>query len=62
MEDEETRKPPRGQYSLGADLEEQSVEALNALIDDLKAEIRRIEAAIAKKGSGRAAAESLFKK
>ncbi|QQM29532.1 DUF1192 domain-containing protein [Martelella lutilitoris] len=61
-DDNEERKPPKGQYVIGADLEEHSVEALNGFVADLRREIERIEAAISKKGSGRETAESFFKK
>ncbi|AMM85233.1 DUF1192 domain-containing protein [Martelella sp. AD-3] len=61
-DDNDERKPPKGQYIIGADLEEHSVEALNGFVADLRREIERIEAAISKKGSGRETAESLFRK
>lgn len=61
-EDDDERKPPKGQYIIGSELEEHSVEALNGLAEDLRREIERIERAISKKGAGRKAAESFFKK
>ncbi|TPW30094.1 DUF1192 domain-containing protein [Martelella alba] len=62
-EDEDAeKKPPKGQYIIGADLEVHSVEALEALVNELKGEIERIEKAIVKKSAGRQAAESLFRK
>ncbi|WP_176085256.1 DUF1192 domain-containing protein [Martelella sp. HB161492] len=64
MRDDEDadRKPPKGQYVIGADLEVHSVEALETLVNDLKGEIERIEQAIVKKSAGKKAAESLFRK
>ncbi|AJY46357.1 DUF1192 domain-containing protein [Martelella endophytica] len=61
-DEEEDRKPPKGQYIIGADLEEHSVEALNSFVGDLRREIERVEEAIARKGKGRSAAESFFRK
>nr|WP_272212058.1 DUF1192 domain-containing protein [Marinicella sp. W31]MDC2877955.1 DUF1192 domain-containing protein [Marinicella sp. W31] len=63
LDDEnDAKKPPKGQYVIGADLEEHSVEALHGFIADLRREIERLETAIGKKGSGREAAENFFKK
>ncbi len=43
------------------DLTRMSIGDLNAYIDELKAEISRAEAEIAKKGKARAGADSFFK-
>ena len=44
------------------DLEVMSIEALGEYIEELKAEIRRAEAEIAKKQQARAGAEAFFRK
>jgi uncharacterized small protein (DUF1192 family) len=44
------------------DLEVMSIEALREYIEDLQAEIRRAEQAIAAKDKARAGAEAVFKK
>jgi uncharacterized small protein (DUF1192 family) len=54
-------KKPRS-YELGQDLSKLSVGELRALVDDLKAEIARVEAALAGKQSSRNAAEAAFKR
>ncbi|WP_353050344.1 DUF1192 family protein [Marinobacter sp. C7] len=38
------------------------MEALNSFVGDLRREIERVEEAIARKGKGRSAAESFFRK
>jgi len=48
-------------HEIGADLSMLSVDELKARVDLLKAEIQRLEAETAKKASGRAAAEGLFR-
>lgn len=54
-------KKPKS-YELGQDLSKLSVGELKALIDDLKAEIARVEAALDAKQSSRSAAEAAFKR
>ncbi len=54
-------KKPKG-HELGQDVSKLSVGELNALIEDLKAEIARIEGALAAKQSSRSAAEGAFKR
>jgi uncharacterized small protein (DUF1192 family) len=49
-------------YELGQDLSKHSVGELAALIDTLKAEIARVEQALAAKQSSKSAAESAFKR
>jgi uncharacterized small protein (DUF1192 family) len=60
-DDLEPKKKPKG-YELGQDLTKLSVGELKALVDDLKAEIGRLEAALAAKQSSKSAAESAFKR
>jgi uncharacterized small protein (DUF1192 family) len=54
-------KKPRS-YELGQDLSKLSVGELKALIDDLKAEIARVEAVRDAKQSSLSAAEAAFKR
>lgn len=58
-EDLEPRKPPA--FSIGGDLSAYSVEDLQELAQTLRAEIARIEEALAAKESSRQAADSVFK-
>jgi uncharacterized small protein (DUF1192 family) len=60
-DDLEPKKKPKG-YELGQDLTKLSVGELKALVDDLKAEIGRLEAALAAKRSSKSAAEAAFKR
>ncbi|HKB22519.1 MAG TPA: DUF1192 domain-containing protein [Methyloceanibacter sp.] len=60
-DDLEPKKKPKG-YELGQDLTKLSVGELKALVDDLKAEIGRLEAALAAKQSSKSAAEAAFKR
>jgi uncharacterized small protein (DUF1192 family) len=60
-DDLEPKKKPKG-YELGQDLTKLSVGELKALVDDLKAEIARLETALAAKQSSKSAAESAFKR
>jgi uncharacterized small protein (DUF1192 family) len=60
-DDLEPKKKPKG-YELGQDLTKLSVGELKALLDDLKAEIGRLEAALAAKQSSKSAAEAAFKR
>jgi len=57
-------QPPKKakSYELGQDLSKLSVGELRALIDDLKAEIARVEQMLATKQSSKSAAESVFKR
>ncbi|WP_292056041.1 MULTISPECIES: DUF1192 domain-containing protein [unclassified Martelella] len=52
MWNEDESAPKKSDYVIGSDLEQHSVEALKGFADALRAEIERIEAAIARKGSG----------
>jgi uncharacterized small protein (DUF1192 family) len=54
-------KKPKA-YELGQDLAKLSVGELQALIETLKAEIARVEAAMAAKQSSRSAADAAFKR
>jgi uncharacterized small protein (DUF1192 family) len=54
-------KKPKG-YELGQDLSKLSVGELKALIDDLKAEIARVEQVLNAKQSSKSAAEAAFKR
>ena len=60
-DDLEPKKKPKS-YELGQDLSKLSVGELKALVDDLKAEIGRLEAALAAKQSSKSAAEAAFKR
>jgi len=64
MDTDELAPPPKKpkSYELGQDLSKLSVGELKALIDDLKAEIARVEAALAAKQSSKSAAEAAFKR
>lgn len=53
---------PRKAKPSPKNLDDMSIEALGAYIEELKAEIRRAEAAIAAKQSARLGAEAFFKK
>jgi uncharacterized small protein (DUF1192 family) len=59
--DDLTPKKPKGQ-ELGQDLSKHSVAELEALIATLKAEIARVEEALAAKQSSKSAAEAAFKR
>lgn len=52
---------PRAQKPVLKNLDEMSIDALGAYITDLKAEITRVEAAIAAKKAARAGADAFFK-
>ena len=54
------KKPKR--YELGQELSKHSVGELKALIEDLKAEIARVEQALEAKQSSKSAAEAAFKR
>jgi uncharacterized small protein (DUF1192 family) len=54
-------KKPKG-YEIGQDLSKLSVGELRALIDDLKAEIARVEQTLNAKQSSKSAAEAAFKR
>ena len=60
-DDLEPSKKPKS-YELGQDLSKFSVGELKALIDDLKAEIARVETLHAAKQSSKSAAEAAFKR
>ena len=59
--DDLTPKKPKGQ-ELGQDLSKHSVAELEALVNTLKAEIARVEEALAGKQSSKSAAEAAFKR
>jgi uncharacterized small protein (DUF1192 family) len=63
--DELEPKAPAGQstksYALGSDLSKHSIEELRALIESLREEIARAEAAMSAKQSSKSAAEAAFK-
>jgi uncharacterized small protein (DUF1192 family) len=61
LDDLQPIKKPKG-YELGQDLSKHSVGELKALIDELKAEIARVEQALGAKQSSKSAAESAFKR
>jgi uncharacterized small protein (DUF1192 family) len=60
LDDLEPKKPKT--QELGQDLSKHSVAELEALIETLKAEIARVEEALAAKQSSKSAAESVFKR
>jgi uncharacterized small protein (DUF1192 family) len=60
LEDLEPRKPKT--HELGQDLSKLSVGELKALAEALRAEIARVEQAIAAKQSSKSAAEAAFKR
>jgi uncharacterized small protein (DUF1192 family) len=64
MDTDDLAPPPKKarSYELGQDLSKLSVGELRALIDDLKAEVARVEATLTAKQSSKSAAESVFKR
>ena len=64
MDTDDLAPPPKKakSYELGQDLSKLSVAELRALIDDLKADIARVEHTLAAKQSSKSAAESVFKR
>ena len=60
LEDLEPKKAKS--HELGQDLSKHSVAELTALIETLKAEIARVEEALAAKQSSKSAAEAAFKR
>ena len=64
MDADDLAPPPKKpkSYELGQDLSKLSVGELKALVDDLKAEIARVDAALGAKQSSRSAAEAAFKR
>ena len=64
MDVDDIAPPPKKpkSYELGQDLSKLSVGELKALVDDLKAEIARVEAALDAKQSSKSAAEAAFKR
>lgn len=59
---DEPVKKPAPVHEIGQDLALLSVDELNRRIAALRAEIGRLEAELAAKGSSKAAAEALFKR
>jgi uncharacterized small protein (DUF1192 family) len=49
-------------HEIGADLSKHSVGELRALIDELKAEIARVEQTLSAKQSSKSSAEAVFKR
>ncbi len=63
MDTDDIAPPPKKKtYELGQDLSKLSVDELQALIDQLKAEIARVEQTHRAKQSSKSAAESVFKR
>ena len=64
MDTDDLAPPPKKakSYELGQDLSKLSVAELRALIDDLKADIARVEQTLAAKQSSKSATESVFKR
>jgi uncharacterized small protein (DUF1192 family) len=64
MDTDDLAPPPKKakSYELGQDLSKLSVAELQALIDDLKADIARVQQTLAAKQSSKSAAESVFKR
>lgn len=62
MDTDETAKPKPVKPVLGGDLGDQSIDALNAYIADLEAEIARVRADIEAKQTAKAQADAVFKK
>ncbi|HZJ11647.1 MAG TPA: DUF1192 domain-containing protein [Methyloceanibacter sp.] len=64
MDTDDIAPPPKKakRHEIGADLSKLSVGELRALIDELKAEIARVEQTLAAKQSSKSAAESVFKR
>jgi len=62
--DLEDLQPPKKakRYEVGQDVSKHSVGELKALIDELKAEIARVEQALSAKQSSKSAAEAAFKR
>jgi uncharacterized small protein (DUF1192 family) len=61
LDDLQPVKKPKG-FALGQELSKHSVGELEALIDELKAEIARVEQALHGKQSSKNAAEAAFKR
>jgi len=59
--DDEPLKPKKV-HEIGQDLSLLSVDELRERIEQLKAEVRRLEVELVSKGSSRLAAESLFRR
>jgi uncharacterized small protein (DUF1192 family) len=63
MDTDDIAPPPKKKsYELGHDLSKHSVDDLQTLIEDLKAEIARVEQAMQAKQSSLSAAQSVFKR
>ena len=64
MDTDDLAPPPKKAKSceLGQDLSKLSVGELRALIDELKAEIARVEQALSAKQSSKSSAEAVFKR
>ena len=63
MDTDDIAPPPKKKtYELGQDLSKHSVTELKGLLDQLKAEIARVEQTLSAKQSSKSAAESVFKR
>jgi uncharacterized small protein (DUF1192 family) len=62
MMDEEDMRPPTAGKALARDLRTLSVEDLRAYVVELRNEMERVEAEIARRQDVRGAAEALFRK
>ena len=63
MDTDDLAPPPmKKSHELGQDLSKHSVAELEALIETLRAEIARVEQALAAKQSSKSAAEAAFKR
>ena len=64
MDLDDLQPPPKKakSYELGQDLSKHSVGELRALIDELKAEIARVEQTLSAKQSSKSSAEAVFKR
>ncbi|MGZ8415866.1 MAG: DUF1192 domain-containing protein [Methyloceanibacter sp.] len=64
MDTDDIAPPPKKarSFELGQDLSKLSVAELRALVEDLKAEVARVEQTLGAKQSSKSAAESVFKR
>ena len=64
MDTDDIAPPPKKarSFELGQDLSKLSVAELRALVEDLKAEVARVEQTLGAKQSSKSAADSVFKR